>query len=138
VNAGNTQEKVCITAGPEFGLTLCGKNWILNKSLYGLKTSAIRFHENLTESLLLLGFTNTKHDNDLWMIHKISHYKYLATYVDDIPIGSKDPMGVIKFLGNIYVLKSVGIAEYHLVGNVEILGDAWKNQGLGLAIPAET
>jgi hypothetical protein len=35
------------------------------------------------------------------------------------------------------VLKSVGILEYYLGGNVEILGDAWKNQGLGLVIFAK-
>ena len=135
---GKTKEKVYITAGPEFGSTLYGKNLIINKSLYGLKTSAARFHEHLAESLLRLGFTKTKHDNDLWMIDKTSHYEYLATYVDDILIWSKDPMGVIKSLEKIYVLKSVGIPEYYLGGNVEILGDAWKNQGLGLAISAKT
>jgi hypothetical protein len=27
------------------------------------------------------------------------------------------------------ILKSVGIPEYYLGGNVEFLGEAWKNQG---------
>jgi Reverse transcriptase (RNA-dependent DNA polymerase) len=44
---GKTKEKVYITAGPEFGAALCGKNLIINKSLYGLKTSAARLHEHL-------------------------------------------------------------------------------------------
>jgi hypothetical protein len=35
-------------------------------------------------------------------------------------------------------LKSVGIPEYYLGGNVEFLGDPWKIQGLGLAISART
>ena len=135
---GKTKEKVYITAGPEFGATLCGKNLIINKSLYGLKTSAARFHEHLAESLLRLGFKKTKHDPDLWMIDKTSHYEYLATYVDDILIWSKDPMAVIKSLEKIYLLKNVGIPEYYLGGNVEFLGDSWKNQGLGLAISART
>jgi hypothetical protein len=47
-------------------------------------------------------------------------------------------MGVIKFLEKMYLLKSVGISENYLVRNVEILGDALKNQGLGLAISAKT
>jgi Reverse transcriptase (RNA-dependent DNA polymerase) len=46
---GKTKEKVYITAGPEYCATLCGKNLIINKSLYGLKTSALRFHEHLAE-----------------------------------------------------------------------------------------
>ena len=84
--------KSCITAGLEFGEKLLGKNLIVVKSLYGLKTSASRFHENLAESLLRLGFKKTKYDPDLWMVEKSSHYEYLATYVDNILIWSKDPM----------------------------------------------
>jgi hypothetical protein len=49
---GKTKEKVYITAGPEFGANLHGKNLIIDKSLYGLKTSAARFHEHLSKSLL--------------------------------------------------------------------------------------
>jgi hypothetical protein len=40
------KEKVYKTAGPEFRAKLHGKNLIINKSLYGLKTSAARFHEH--------------------------------------------------------------------------------------------
>jgi hypothetical protein len=58
--------------------------------------------------------------------------------VDDILIWSKDPMAVIKSLEKTYMLKSVGIPEYYLDENVESLGEAWKNQGLGLALSAKT
>jgi hypothetical protein len=34
----------------------------------------------------------------------------------------------------LYMLKSVGIQEYYLGGNVEFLGQSWKNQELGLAL----
>jgi hypothetical protein len=85
--------------------------------LYGLKISAARY---LSKSLLRLGFKKTKHDLDLWMLDKSYHYEYLATYVDDILIWSKDPMAVI------------------MGGNVEFLGEARKNQGLGLALSAKT
>jgi hypothetical protein len=47
-------------------------------------------------------------------------------------------MAVIKALEKKYMLKSVGIPEYHLGGNVEFLGEAWKNQGLGSALSAKT
>jgi hypothetical protein len=81
---GKTKEKDYITAGPEFGASLHGKNTIIDKSLYGLKTSAARFNEHLSESPLRLGFKKTKYDPDLWMVDKSSHYEYLAMYVDDI------------------------------------------------------
>jgi hypothetical protein len=97
--------------------------------LYGLKTSAARFHEHSIESLLRLEFKKTKHDPGLWMVDMSSRYEYLARYVDDILIWSKDPMAVIKSLEKAYMLKSVGIPEYNLGGNVEFLGETWKNQG---------
>jgi hypothetical protein len=95
---GKTKEKVYVIACPEFGVDLHGKNLIIDESLYRLKTSAARFHEHLSESLLRLGFKKTKHDPDLWMVDKSSHYEYLAIYVDDILIWSKDPMAV-KVIG---------------------------------------
>jgi hypothetical protein len=89
-----------------------------------LKTSAARFCEQLAESLRRLRFTNTKHDHDLWMIDKMSYFEYLPNYVDDILIWSKDPMGVLKSLEKINMLKYVGIPEYYIGGNVEVLRDA--------------
>jgi hypothetical protein len=111
---------------------------MIDKSLYGLKTSAARFHEHLSESLLRLGFKKTKHGPDLWMLDKSSHYEYLATYVNDILILTIHPISFIKSLEKISMLKSVGIPEYYLGGNVEFLGEAWKNQGFGLALSSKT
>jgi hypothetical protein len=53
-------------------------------------------------------------------------------------IWSKHPISVIKELEKTYMLKSVGIPEYYLGGNVKFIGEAWKNQGLGLALLAKT
>jgi hypothetical protein len=89
--------------------------------LYELKTSAVRFHEHLRESPPRLVFKKTKHDTDLLMVDMSSHYEYIATYVGDILTWSKDPMAVIKALEKTYLLKSVGIPEYYLGGNVEFL-----------------
>jgi hypothetical protein len=47
-------------------------------------------------------------------------------------------MAVIKALEKTYMLKSVGIPEYYLGGNIELFGEAWNNQGLGLALSANT
>jgi hypothetical protein len=47
-------------------------------------------------------------------------------------------MAVIKALEKTYMLKSVGIPEYYLDGNVECLGSAWNNQRLGLALSEKT
>jgi hypothetical protein len=121
---GKTKEKVYITAGPEFSASVNGKNLIIDKSLYGLKTSAARFHEHLSELLLRLVSKKTKHDPDLLVVIKTSYYEYLVTYVHDILIWSNHPIAVIKSLEKSYILKSVGIPECYLGGNIEFLGKA--------------
>ena len=50
-----TQEKVYFTAGPEFG-HLAGHNYIIDKALYGLRSSGLRFHERLSTVLRQFGF----------------------------------------------------------------------------------
>jgi hypothetical protein len=68
------------------------------------------------------------------MVDKLSHYEYLATYVDDIIFWSKDTMDVIMSLEKNYMLQSLGIPECYLGVHVEFLGEAWKNHCLGLAL----
>jgi hypothetical protein len=131
---GKIKERVYITAGPDFGANSHGKNLLIDKSLYLLRISAARFHEHLNQSLLILSFKNTKHDPDLWMVEKASHYEYLVTYMDEILIWSKDLMAVIKSLEKTYMLKSLGTLEYCSGGNVEFFEESWKNQAFGLAL----
>jgi hypothetical protein len=72
------------------------------------------------------------------MVDNSSNYEYIASYMNDILIWSKDPKSVLKSLESTYMLKGVGISEYYSGGYVEFLGSAWKNLGLGLAISAKT
>ena len=50
--------------------------------------------------------------------HKDGYYKYIATYVDDLLIMSKEAMTLIEEFKKTYVLKGVGVPEYYLGGNV--------------------
>ena len=115
---GVTKEKIYTKAGPEFGPDLEGKFLIVYKSLYGLKTSAARWHEALADTLVSLGFKTSKADNDLWMRDCGDHYEYIATYVDDLLIIGKDPMAIIQALKKLYPLKGVGSPEYYLGGDI--------------------
>jgi hypothetical protein len=135
---GKTKGKVYITADPESSACSHSKNLIIDESHYGIKTSVTRFHQHLSASLLRLGFKKTKYDPVLFMLDKTSHYEYLDTYMDDILVWSKDPMTVKKSLEKTYNLKSECIAEYYLDGNLEFLGETWKNQRLGLALSGMT
>ena len=56
---GYTKEKVYVIAGPEFG-ALQGKPLIIHRGLYGLRTSAARFHEHLALVIRKLGLYHQK------------------------------------------------------------------------------
>ena len=87
-----TREKRYIIAGPEFG-ELEGERLVIDKGLYGLRTSSARFHEHLASKLRKMGYSPSKADTDLWIKrHPDGHYEYIANYVDDVISFSKDPM----------------------------------------------
>ena len=111
-----------IIAGPEFGPDLEGRVLIIYKSLYGLKSSGARFHEHLSATLKNLGFLPSRADADLWMKDCGTHYEYIARYIDDILVWSKEPMSIIDKLKETYTMKGVGLPEHFLGGNVEELG----------------
>jgi hypothetical protein len=52
-----------------------------DKGLYGLRSSATQFHEQLAAKLRSMGFCPTKVDNDFWIRKQADHYEYLATYL---------------------------------------------------------
>ena len=85
---GKTCEKVYIVAGPEFG-SLHGQRLIIDRSLYGLRSSAARFHEHFATKLRSLGFHPSLADSDFWIKDCGNHYEYIATYVDDLLVFSQ-------------------------------------------------
>ena len=110
-----TKQKIFIIAGPEFGERE-GHTLIIQKALYGLKSSGLRWWERFTKVLLAMGFFPLKAEDDLWMRCKGDHYKYIARYVDDLAIVSRNPQGIIKELIEDYSfkLKGTGPIDYHL------------------------
>ena len=133
-----TQEKCMILAGPEFGPDLAGKLIIIFKSLYGLKSAAARFHEHLGVTLRKMGYRPSKGEPNLWMKDCNEHYEYIATYVDDLMIASKDPEGIIKTVKETYDLKGVGPPEYYLGGNVEDMDEHWTKKNIRWSLNAST
>src|SRR5210317_1840693 len=93
---------------------------IVEGGCYGLKTSAARFHERKAEELSAMGFRPSKADFKLWIKPQEDHYQYIATYVDDIMVFSRDPMPIIKRIRKAFGLKGVGTPEYYLGGKFHI------------------
>ena len=109
-----TREKVYIIAGEGFG-DLQGHTLIIHKALYGLKSSGLRWHERLYDSLRDLGFTPSKADSDVWYRRVDDYYEYIAVYVDDLAIASKNPKAIEEVLIMIHKFKlKGGPLTYHL------------------------
>jgi hypothetical protein len=63
-----------------------------------------------------MDFFPCKAEPDIWMRRVDDHYEYIATYVDNLAISSKDPKAITDTLMNKYnfKLKGTGEIEYHL------------------------
>ena len=112
-----TKEKVCFIAGKEFG-NLAGHLLIIDKALYGLRTSGLCWHDKFADCLRDMGFTPCKAEPYIWMRlnTKFGIYKYIAVYVDDLAIAAKDCKKITNILTNKYKfkLKGTGPVKYHL------------------------
>jgi hypothetical protein len=113
-----TKEKVCFTAGPEFG-KYEGHTFIIHKALYGLRTSGANWHQRFADTLRDLGYWPCKADNDVWLKDCGTHYEYICVYVDDIMHMSLNPQAFFDSLKDTYGYKLAGVGEpsYHLGGN---------------------
>ncbi|MGL5078847.1 MAG: reverse transcriptase domain-containing protein, partial [Waterburya sp.] len=116
----HTKEKVCFTAGQEFG-DQEGHLLVIDRALYCLRTSGARWHERFAETLNSMDFKVWKADPDVWLKDCGTHYEYVCVYVDDIMFFGKDPK---KFFDSLekdhkYKLKGVGKPSYHLGGDFE-------------------
>ena len=104
-----TKEKVFIPkAGIEFG-EHAGKCIIIKRALYGLCSSAERFHAHLADTLRSFGFNQTRYDNDVCIRLDESgeQYEYICTHVDDFIIYSKNPQKVMDEIESIYLTLTV-------------------------------
>ena len=114
-----TSEKVCFTAGPEFG-PLAGHTLVIVKALYGLKSSGARFHDKFATTMRALGFTPSYADPDVWLRDAGDCYEYVVVYVDDLYTALKEPKVFFDALMSDpwnYKLKGVEEPRYHLGGD---------------------
>ena len=114
-----TDEKVCIKAGTEFG-PLAGHLLIVHKALYGLRRSALLFGEHLRKKLAKIGFFPSLAEDKIFMrkCPTADVYEYIGTYVDDLAIIARDPHKIVEQLMDPKIggfsLKGSGYLDYHL------------------------
>jgi hypothetical protein len=113
-----TNEKVYARAGLEFGKAMEGKIVIIKKALYGLASSAERWHSHFADTLRGLNFVPTRYDPDVWirMNESGTGYEYVCTHVDDFMIIAKKPAVIMAALQDVYQINesSIGPPEYYL------------------------
>ena len=110
-----TNEKVFTRVGDEFG-EHSGKIALIVKALYGLTTSAERFHTLLADFLRTLKFTPSRFDRDVWMRLRDDEtgYDYICTHVDDFKVVAKEPEMWIDRIAGAFLIKEHGPRKYYL------------------------
>ena len=110
-----TKEKLYIVAGPEFG-DLQGHFLVIDRALYGLRTSGARWHERFAECLHAEGFVPCRAEPDIWLRERNGCYEYIGVYVDDLAMAMHDPEAFIQKLKDEYKFKfkGTGPISFHL------------------------
>jgi Reverse transcriptase (RNA-dependent DNA polymerase) len=120
------KERVYTICGPEFGPEHIGKVALIEKALYGLRTSAFAWREDLSRTLEHhLGFVHCLADNDVWMRPATKsdgseYYELVLVHTDDLMVVSHKPRDILNQLVQHYVLKpgSIGPPTTYLGAEV--------------------
>ena len=115
------QEKILTKLGPEWGND-AGKQAIIVRALYGLKSAGASFNRHLADCMGTIGYSRCKADPDLWFKPKVrpddsvSYYSYILIYVDDILCVDHDAMSVLSKLDRFFKVKlgSMGDPDLYL------------------------
>jgi hypothetical protein len=129
-----TSEKVYTVGGPELG-ELEGHTLIIEKALYGLRTSAASFAHSLADTLRNEGFVPSHADENVWMRDAGDVYEYICVWADDLLCAMKQPSEfMVRLQSDPYNYKLKGMEEprYHLGG------DFWRDPDGTLAFGAKT
>jgi len=110
-----TNEKIYTRVGSEFG-DRAGSIALIVRALYGLTTSAERFHTLLADFLRSMKFTPSRFDRDVWMRLRDTNdgFDYICTHVDDFKVVAKDPMMWIDRIAGAFLIKEHGPRNYYL------------------------
>ena len=129
-----TKEKVVFIADASFG-PLEGHTLIIDKAIYGLRSSGARYHERFAETMYGLGFTPSYADPDVWFRDAGDFYEYVVVYVDDLIAVMTNPklfFDILEDEPHNYTLKGCEEPKYHLGA------DIFRDQDNTLCIGAQT
>ena len=67
---------------------------VVRKALYGLKLSGKMWLERSGNIFKEMGFFPSKTQDNIWIRDAGDHYEYIARYVDDLAIASRNPKAI--------------------------------------------
>ena len=124
-----TTEKYWVECSPEFGSDNIGKQEVVIRALYCMKSSARDFRNLLRDCMDHMGYQSCLADPDLWMrVSKmdngLDYYEYVLLYVDDCLVVSQHPKDTLTRLGKYFPFKpeSVGPLKLYLGGKLSQIG----------------
>ena len=119
------REKCWTRGGIEFGNDK-GQVFIIDRALYGLKSSGAAFRAFLAERLDDMGFKSSGADPDVWLRQTVKIdgercYEYILVYVDDLLCISVDATSTLNEVQHKFKFKKGKIAppEIYLGGRLE-------------------
>jgi len=88
----------------------------VEKALYGLPTSANRWHAHLSDNLRAMGFKPSRFDSDIWLKLRDNKagYDYIGTHTDDLMIVADDADTLMAKIRETYIVKGGGPPTFHL------------------------
>lgn len=121
-----TKEKVYFICGPEWGKEKEGCIAVVVKAVYGLVGSAHAYHQHVFETMSNKGWKCSEIDSDIWMRKAQTSegtylWEYVAFYVDDFIIVSRDPAKIGKELNAIFSVKEITEPNKYLGANVKFV-----------------
>ena len=111
-----TKERVYTTAGLEFGASQVGKNVLIVRALYGLRSSGARWRDHMAATLRGMDFVRSQGDPDVWMRPAVKpdgshYYEYVLVYVDDLLAISLKAEDIMDGIKKVYPLKAGSLKE---------------------------
>ena len=110
------QEKIWFLGGPEVGNEDKGKVCVMERALYGLKSSGASWRATLMVTLYDMGFVDTQADACVLRRKRRKetgeeYYELILVYVDDILLVSHDPQPVLDKIDKHYKIKAGSTGE---------------------------
>ncbi|XP_019465325.1 PREDICTED: uncharacterized protein LOC109363515 [Lupinus angustifolius] len=116
LNGGLTKE---VYMQQHLGFEHSDKNLVckLHKAFYGLKQAPRQWFDKLKHTLVTFGFSISRCDNSLFILHTSTYKIYVLVYVDDIMVTGSSLVqvkNVIYQLSSAFALKQLGTLDYFL------------------------